>query len=109
MHASLLSTTLQSSTTKVTTSSYPLLSKVRQSHDSYLLRFGLPSSQQQQYLGNDPTLPTCIAVHHNSTLLVKDEDGNNKDGMEKKMVGLLKKSYSPVSHPGQIGTFDLLV
>lgn len=38
-------------------------------------------------------------MHHNSTLL-------NGDG---KHVGLLKKSYSPVSHPSVIGTFDLLV
>ena len=79
------------------TTSYPLVAKYRQSHDSWLLRFSLP--EDRKHLGDDPALPTCISVHHNSTLL--DDDG--------KLVGLLKKSYSPVSHPATVGTFDLLV
>lgn len=74
--------------------SYPLINKWRQSNDSWLLRFALPSNQK--HLGNDPTLPTCISVHHNGT------DVNNNDAV-------LKKSYSPVSHPSTVGTFDLLV
>lgn len=77
--------------------SYPLINKWRQSSDSWLLRFALPSDQK--YLGIDPKLPTCISVQHNRTLL--DEEGN--------LVGLLKKSYSPVTHPATVGTFDLLV
>ena len=73
---------------------YPLLNKWRQSNDSWLLRFGLPSDRL--HLGDDPMLPTCISVHHNST----SEDGSAK---------LLKKSYSPTSHPSETNTFDLLV
>eukprot|EP00581_Thalassiosira_minuscula_P019988 CAMPEP_0183714250 /NCGR_PEP_ID=MMETSP0737-20130205/8840_1 /TAXON_ID=385413 /ORGANISM="Thalassiosira miniscula, Strain CCMP1093" /LENGTH=278 /DNA_ID=CAMNT_0025943157 /DNA_START=154 /DNA_END=990 /DNA_ORIENTATION=- len=76
----------------MTVPSYPLIDKWQQSHDSWLLRFSLPTDQK--HLGNDPTLPTCISVHHNSSL------DNGK---------ILKKSYSPVSHPGTVGTFDLLV
>jgi len=72
--------------------SYPLVDKWRLSHDSWLLRFSLPSDRK--YLGDDPTLPTCISVHHNSSL----DDGE-----------LLKKSYSPISHPATLGSFDLLV
>ncbi len=77
--------------------SYPLLEKWQESHDSWLLRFGLPASKK--FLGSDPMLPTCISVHHNSTILGKDNSP----------VGLLKKSYSPISHPATEGTFDLLV
>jgi len=77
--------------------SFPLLEKWQHSHDSWLLRFGLPSDQK--FLGTDPMLPTCISVHHNCTLL--DQDNNQ--------VGLLKKSYSPISHPATESTFDLLV
>eukprot|EP00571_Detonula_confervacea_P012622 CAMPEP_0172311222 /NCGR_PEP_ID=MMETSP1058-20130122/14208_1 /TAXON_ID=83371 /ORGANISM="Detonula confervacea, Strain CCMP 353" /LENGTH=282 /DNA_ID=CAMNT_0013024337 /DNA_START=258 /DNA_END=1106 /DNA_ORIENTATION=- len=77
--------------------SYPLASKWRLSDNSWLLRFSLPSDRK--YLGNDETLPTCISVHHNSTLF----DDENKQSP------LLKKSYSPVSHPATIGSFDLLV
>ena len=76
---------------------YPLLEKWQTSHDSCLLRFGLPSGQK--ILGNDPMIPTCISVHHDSKLL---DEGN-------KEVGLLKKSYSPISHPATESTFDLLV
>ena len=72
--------------------SYPLVDKWRLSHDSWLLRFSLPSDRK--YLGDDPTLPTCISVHHNSSL-------NHGE--------LLKKSYSPISHPATLGIFYLLV
>ena len=77
--------------------SFPLIEKWQQSHDSWLLRFGLP--EDQKILGNNPLIPTCISVHHDSSLL---DQNNNK-------VGLLKKSYSPISHPATEGTFDLLV
>ncbi|KAL7541467.1 hypothetical protein ACHAXR_012300 [Thalassiosira sp. AJA248-18] len=80
---------------------YPLIDKWRQSQDSWLLRFALPPDQK--YLGSDPSLPTCISVHHDSKLTYNEDDNNNKP------VGLLKKSYSPVSHPATVGTFDLLV
>ena len=73
---------------------YPLLNKWKQSNDTWLLRFGLPSDRL--HLGDDPMLPTCISVHHNGT----SEDGSAK---------LLKKSYSPTSHPSTTNTFDLLV
>lgn len=72
--------------------SYPLIAKWRQSHDSWLLRFSIPSGRK--YLGDDPALPTCISVHHDSSL----DDGK-----------VLKKSYSPISHPATLGSFDLLV
>eukprot|EP00584_Thalassiosira_punctigera_P010634 CAMPEP_0172536676 /NCGR_PEP_ID=MMETSP1067-20121228/8412_1 /TAXON_ID=265564 ORGANISM="Thalassiosira punctigera, Strain Tpunct2005C2" /NCGR_SAMPLE_ID=MMETSP1067 /ASSEMBLY_ACC=CAM_ASM_000444 /LENGTH=323 /DNA_ID=CAMNT_0013321805 /DNA_START=25 /DNA_END=996 /DNA_ORIENTATION=+ len=72
--------------------SYPLVDKWRQSHDTWLLRFSLPSDRK--HLGDDPSFPTCISVHHNSSL-----DGGK----------LLKKSYSPISHPATEGSFDLLV
>ena len=75
--------------------SFPLLEKRRQSPDSWLLRFGLPEGRR--HLGSDPALPTCIQVYHNGT----DED----TGLPK----LLKKSYSPVSHPAEVGSFELLV
>jgi len=91
------STASSCQTTKMGVSSYPLLEKWQQSHDSWLLRFGLPTDQK--FLGTDPRLPTCISVHHDSSLLDKD---NNQ-------VGLLKKSYSPISHPATERTFDLLV
>jgi cytochrome-b5 reductase len=91
------SSTASTCRTKMGAASYPLLQKWQQSHDSWLLRFGLPSDQK--FLGTNPMLPTCISVHHDSTLL--DQDNNQ--------VGLLKKSYSPISHPATESTFDLLV
>jgi len=95
------STASSCQTTKMGVSSYPLLEKWQQSHDSWLLRFGLPTDQK--FLGTDPRLPTCISVHHDSSLLDKDKDKDNNK------VGLLKKSYSPISHPATERTFDLLV
>jgi cytochrome-b5 reductase len=72
--------------------SYPLADKWRLSHDSWLLRFSLPADRP--HLGDDPTLPTCISVQHRDAL----DDGK-----------VLKKSYSPISHPATVGSFDLLV
>ena len=77
----------------LTVPSYTLTQKWQQSPDSWLLRFALPSDRK--YLGNDPTLPTCISVHHNDTTSDTSK--------------MLKKSYSPVSHPSTVGFFDLLV
>ena len=77
------------STTQMAVTSFPLLDKWQQSHNTWLLRFGLP--EDQKILGKDPLLPTCISVQQDS------------------QVGLLRKSYSPVSHPATKGTFDLLV
>ena len=58
------------------------------------LRFALPDGRE--LLGKHPTLPTCMYVHY---------DGTNESGEPQ----LLKKSSSPISHPDQQGTFDLLV
>ena len=80
---------------------YPLVEKWRQSNDSWLLRFALPP--ERKYLGDDPTLPTCISVHHNTTSTTAEADSVSSTGR------LLKKSYSPVSHPATVGFFDLLV
>ena len=59
-----------------------------------MLRFALPPSRQ--FLGDDPSLPTCIKVGFNGT----DEAGKSK---------LLEKSYSPVSHPARENELELLV
>lgn len=74
---------------------YTLLSKTRTSPDAWLLRFSLPPSKR--FLGEDPTLPTCITVAY--------PDGTNEAGTP--MV--LEKSYSPVSHPALEGVVYLLV
>ena len=74
---------------------YSLISKVKQSSDSWLLRFALP--QPRRWLGEDLTLPTCIKVIN--------PDGTDESGMPK----LLEKSYSPVSHPAAEGVVDLVV
>ena len=74
----------------MTVTSYPLIDKWRQSSDSWVLRFALPSDRK--YLGEDPSIPTCLSVHHTVTA-----------------EEVLKKSYSPISHPATVGTFDLLV
>mmetsp|Transcript_32423 Transcript_32423/g.74648 ORF Transcript_32423/g.74648 Transcript_32423/m.74648 type:complete len:262 (-) Transcript_32423:22-807(-) len=79
---------------------YPLLSKTNVGLDSCLLRFSLPDAGR--HLGTDPALPTCIKV----TL---------PGGTDVYGTGVptstddLSKSYSPVSHPGARGHFDLLV
>lgn len=72
--------------------SYKLLKKKQLSHDSFLLRYGLPEGRS--VLGMDPLLPTCIKVDYQPAI-----DGHKA----------LSKSYSPVSHPNQSGYFDLVV
>lgn len=74
--------------------SYVLANKWQTSHNSWVLRFQLPEGEK--FLGSDPTLPTCISVHHNGT-------------DESRQPAVLKKSYSPISHPSEEGQFDLLV
>ena len=72
---------------------YPVLSNTQVSPDSHLLRVGFAG---RDYLGFEADIPTCIAVNFNGT----SESGE---------PALLKKSYSPISHPNQENTFDLLV
>lgn len=72
--------------------SYKLVEKIRLSHDSFLLRYGLPEGRS--ILGIDPLLPTCIKVDYQPSI-----EGHKA----------LSKSYSPVSHPNQSGYFDLVV
>jgi len=72
--------------------SYELLRKTRLSHDSYLLRYGLPEGRT--ILGIDPVLPTCIKVEYQPSV-----EGHKN----------LSKSYSPVSHPNQNGYMELVV
>jgi len=74
------------------TQPYKLASKRRLSPDSFLLRYALPAGRD--FLGVDPTLPTCIKVDYQP-----DVEGH----------AALSKSYSPVSHPAQSGHFDLIV
>jgi cytochrome-b5 reductase len=74
--------------------SYELVEKSQDAHDTCRLRFALPDGRE--LLGEDPTLPTCISVQYN---------GTNEAGEP----AVLTKSYSPISHPQQKGTFDLLV
>lgn len=74
---------------------YKLLGKTQLSHDSYLLRFQVPS--HRKILGTDPTLPTCIKIDY--------PQGTDKNGNPK----VLSKSYSPISHPSREGAFDLVV
>lgn len=73
---------------------YDLVGKRRLSPDTCLLRFALPPGRD--FLGADPTLPTCLKV----TMPM----GAYPDQKKEKA-----KSYSPVSHPATRGTFDLLV
>jgi len=74
---------------------FTLLSKAQTAPDSWLLRFALPPPRR--YLGEDPTLPTCIKVAF--------PDGTDEAGAPK----VLEKSYSPVSHPATEGEVELLV
>jgi cytochrome-b5 reductase len=75
--------------------SYQLVEKSQDKHDTCHLRFALPDGRD--LLGEDPTLPTCIFVQYNG---VHESSGE---------PAVLQKSYSPISHPQQKGTFDLLV
>jgi cytochrome-b5 reductase len=79
--------------------SYELVEKWQDAHDTCRLRFALPDGRE--LLGVDPTLPTCISVQYNG--------GGGGGGESGEPVQVLKKSYSPISHPNQKGTFDLLV
>lgn len=74
---------------------FTLQSKVPRSPDSWLLTFALPPARS--YLAENPSLPTCLTVAF--------PGGTNDVGEPK----ILQKSYSPVSHPANEGTVDLLV
>ena len=74
--------------------SYKLIKKKQLSHDSFLLRYGLPEGRA--ILGKDPAIPTCIKVDYDPS----DEFEGHK---------AMSKSYSPVSHPNQAAYFDLVV
>uniref|UniRef100_A0A6V2A9H5 NADH-cytochrome b5 reductase n=1 Tax=Ditylum brightwellii TaxID=49249 RepID=A0A6V2A9H5_9STRA len=71
-----------------------LTEKWQQSPDSWKLRFALPPNRT--ILGNDPFVPTCVSVKYK---------GVNESGEEE----VLKKSYSPISHPSTEGVVDFLV
>jgi cytochrome-b5 reductase len=91
--------------------SYKLLVKTKLSHDSFLLRYGLPTTEttdteggRRKFLGIDPLLPTCIKIDYNNPENEIEETGTNK-----KSTTFLSKSYSPISHPSQQDYFDLIV
>jgi len=107
---------------------YQLLKKTKLSHDSFLLRYGLPTGinnnnkkEERQYLGIDPSLPTCIKVDSPNPALATattiDVDGKSivvdestLSASKKKILhSVLSKSYSPVSHPSQQNYFELVV
>lgn len=73
---------------------YRVLERRSVSPDSCVLKFALPPGRA--YLGWEADIPTCIAVNYDGT----DENGEPK---------ALAKSYSPISHPANPETFDLLV
>ena len=74
---------------------YELLEKTKLSPDSYLLRYEI---RGRSILGTKPEIPTCIKVDY--------PDGiDAKTGQPK----TLSKSYSPVSHPSEEGSFELIV
>jgi hypothetical protein len=68
---------------------YVLHSSEQITPDSRLLRYGLPENTSQTPLG---PLPTCVKI--------KAECGDR---------GVLDKSYSPISLPGEDRFFDILV
>jgi len=75
---------------------YTLVQKVNEGNDTSILRFKLPKGRES--LGDNPLLPTCISVEYEDG--VDPVTGKNK---------VLKKSYSPISHPSKTDVFDLLV
>ena len=93
-----------SSTTKMTpdclppevTQFYKIINNTKVSSDSNILTVALPKGRT--YLGWDHKVPTCIAISKKED----NVDGNNK-------ANILKKSYSPITHPSQSDTFQLLV
>ena len=73
---------------------YQLLEKTRLSPDSFQLRYNISHGGRLGLPEDDyATVPTCIKLKYTT---------NNKNET-------LIKSYSPVSHPDQQGTFDLIV
>ena len=82
--------------------SYKLIQKTKLSHDSFLLRFGLPNNNRRSILGVDPLLPTCIKIDYPNPM----KNNNNADDDDDDM---LSKSYSPISHPSTKGYFELVV
>jgi ferredoxin-NADP reductase len=93
--------------------SYKLEEKWQDSHDTCRLRFALPDGRE--LLGEDPTLPTCISVQYTDQGIIKGESSSSGEPAVVEEVegaaaaAVLQKSYSPISHPHQKGTFDLLV
>ena len=73
-----------------TKQNYTVMSNKQVSPDSNLLSVRF---EGRDYLGWDPVIPTCVSVTYDNT-----ETGE-----------VLSKSYSPISHPSQKETFDLLV
>ena len=71
--------------------SYKIINNTKVSSDSNLLTIALPN--EQSILGWEPDIPTCISISK-----TEEESGN-----------ILKKSYSPISHPSQPHNFQLLV
>ena len=70
-----------------------LVEKWQDAHDTFRLRFALPDGRE--FLGEDPSLPTCISVQHDGTHATSSGE-----------LQVLKKSYSPILHPDQKGMFD---
>ena len=71
--------------------SYKVINNTQVSTDSNLLTIALPN--ERSILGWEPDIPTCISISKT------EEDSGN----------VLKKSYSPISHPSQPHNFQLLV
>jgi len=71
--------------------SYKVINNTKVSSDSNLLTIALPN--ERITLGWEPDIPTCISISKT------EEDSGN----------ILKKSYSPISHPSQSNNFQLLV
>ena len=86
------------SCTAVMSQRYNLFKKTRLSLDSCLLRFAIPPGTA---LGPDSTAPTCVTV----TLPA----GTDVYGTGDPTSINITKSYSPVSHPAVVGSFDLVV
>jgi len=71
--------------------SYRVINNTKVSTDSTLLTIALPN--ERITLGWEPDIPTCISISK-----TEEESGC-----------ILKKSYSPISHPSQPNNFQLLV
>lgn len=79
---------------------YHLLERRQASPDTCFLRFSLP--QGRSTLRSDISLPACIKVTMPGGT---DVYGNGIPTSKKD----LSKSYSPISHPSSLNTFDLIV